>query len=84
MPLDGSILGNCASEQMEALERVYGEDPNVQIAAVITIVEVVRTQGTDEEGNVGLSSSIRMRHNVPDPYRVVGLLEQAAHNVLAD
>jgi hypothetical protein len=24
-----------------------------------------------------------MRHNVPDPYRTVGLMEQAIYNILA-
>jgi hypothetical protein len=69
---------------MEALEEAYGDDQNVRINAVITIVEVITTGETDEDGKVQITSSnVRMRHNVADPYRVVGLLEQAAFGVLA-
>jgi hypothetical protein len=83
MPLDGSILGNCASEQMEALEQDYGEEQDVQIGAVMTIVEVLKAEGTDEQGNVRYSSNMRMRHNIADPYRAVGLIQQAAQNILS-
>jgi hypothetical protein len=82
MSLDGSILGNCASEQMEALEQAYGEDEDVQVGAVMTIVEVLTPQDTDEQGNIQYSSNIRVRHNTSDPYRVVGLMQQAIHNIL--
>ena len=82
MPLDRSVLGNLAAEQMEALERVYGDDEDVQIGAVITIVEVLKHQGADEQGNPQYGSHVRMRHNVPDPYRTVGLMEQAIYNIL--
>jgi hypothetical protein len=84
MALDGAILGNCASEQMEALDRDFGEDPDVQVGTVITIVEILRPVGTDEQGNTQYQSLIRLRHNTPDPYRVVGLMEQAKHNILAN
>jgi hypothetical protein len=47
-------------------------------------VEVIATGDTDEQGNVEVTSSnVRMRHNVADPYRVVGLLEQAAFGVFS-
>jgi hypothetical protein len=84
MALDGSILGNCASEQMEALEQAYGDDQDVQVGAVMTIVEILTPQGADEQGDVRYSSNIRMRHNVGDPYRVIGLMQQAIQNVLAE
>ena len=84
MPLDGSILGNLASEQMEALERDYGDDPEVEIGTVITIVEILIPHGeTDDQGNQPVESLIRFRHNTPDPYRVIGLIEQTKHNLLA-
>ena len=83
MALDGSILGNCASEQMEALDRDFGDDPDVQVGTVITIVEILRPAGSDEAGNPQFASLIRMRHNTPDPYRVLGLMEQAKHNLMA-
>lgn len=76
MPLDGAVLGNCASEQMEALERDYGDDENVQIGAVMTIVEVLVGQGEDQ-----YASHIRMRHNVGDPYRAIGIM-RAAERIL--
>jgi hypothetical protein len=82
MPLDGSILGNCASEQMEALDRDFADNPEVEVGTVMTFVEVLTPVGTDEQGNATFSSSLRMRHNTPDPYRVIGLLEQAKHNML--
>ncbi|HEY4917667.1 MAG TPA: hypothetical protein VIH92_12190 [Solirubrobacteraceae bacterium] len=83
MPLDGSILGNCASEQMEALEHDFGDRDDIQIGGVITIVELQKVEGTDPLGNVQVSSTIRMRHNVGDPFRVLGLLDQVKHDILA-
>ncbi|HLM85535.1 MAG TPA: hypothetical protein VK272_05025 [Solirubrobacteraceae bacterium] len=77
MTLDGSVLGNCASEQMEALERDYGDDETVEIGAVITIVQVLKSEGGDE-----YSSAVRMRHNVSDPYMVLGLMRAAEQNIL--
>jgi hypothetical protein len=72
MALDGSVLGSCASEQMEALERDYGEDEDVHVGAVVTIVEVLKQTGEDQ-----YASLLRMRHNVGDPYRAVGILRAA-------
>jgi hypothetical protein len=83
MALDGSILGNCASEQMEALEQAYG-DQDVHVGAVMSIVEILSPQGTDEQGSERFSSNIRIRHNVGDPYRVIGLMQQAMQNILAE
>jgi hypothetical protein len=77
MPLDGSVLGNCASEQMEALEKDYGEDENVEVGAVMTIVEVLTRQENDQ-----YASNVRVRHNIGDPYRVLGLLRAAEQNIL--
>jgi len=83
MPLDGSALGTCASEQMEALERDYGDEEGVQVGMVMTIVEIVKEQGTGPSGNPRYISHVRMRHNVGDPYRVIGLMQQAMHNLLS-
>jgi hypothetical protein len=84
MALDGTILGRCASEQMEALDDDFGDDPDVEVGTVITIVEILKPQGEpDEDGNQTIGSTIRLRHNTPDPYRVIGLMEQAKHNLLA-
>jgi hypothetical protein len=77
MPLDRTVLGTIAAEQMDALEADYGEEDGVQIAAAITIVEVLR------ETPEGVQTIVRTRSNVPDPYRRVGLLQQAAQNILA-
>src|SRR4029077_17710129 len=77
MPLDGSVLGNCASEQMEALEQDYGDDEDVQVGAVMTIVEILKQQGDDQ-----YSSNVRIRHNVGDPYRVLGILRAAEQNII--
>lgn len=83
MALDGSILGNCASEQMEALDDDFGDDDDVQVGAVMTIVEVLKSAGTDEHGNPLQSSEIRFRHNIGDPYRAVGLVQQVAQDILS-
>ena len=84
MPLDGTILGTLASEQMEALERDFAGDEAISIGTVVTIVEIRRAQGTDEQGNELVSSNIRLRHNTPDPFRVLGILDQAKHDILAN
>ena len=78
MALDGSILGKCASEQMEALETDYGSDDSVEVGAVITIVQVVKK--LDEEGEY--TSTVRMRHNIADPYAAVGFLRAAEQTIL--
>jgi hypothetical protein len=80
MPLDGSILGNLAAEQMANLERDYG-DSDAQIGAVMTIVEVLRPMGTDEQGNTRFGSEVRSRHNIGDPYRAIGVIKAAEHNI---
>jgi hypothetical protein len=78
MALDGSVLGTCASEQMEALERDYGDDDDVRVGAVMTIVEVLHAHGDDN-----YSSNVRVRHNLGDPYRAVGILRAAEQNIIA-
>jgi hypothetical protein len=83
MPLDGSILGNCASEQMGALDRDYGDDPDVQVGAVLTIVEVLKPMGTDADGDIQYMSNVRMRHNVGDPYRAIGILRAAEQQLVS-
>jgi hypothetical protein len=81
MALDGSILGNLAAQQMAALERDYGDDTDAQIGAVMTIVEVLSPQGADEQGNTQFASSVRLRHNTGDPYRAIGIIRAAEHNI---
>lgn len=83
MALDRAVLGKMASEQMQALEESYAEDSDVQMGGVMTLVEILTPVGQDEHGNVKVVSNIRMRHNIGDPYRIVGLLQQAAHDILA-
>jgi len=80
MPLDGSVLGNCASEQMEALDEAYGDDEGVEIGAVLTIVQVLkRIDGGDGED---YSSTVRIRHNIPDPYAAIGYLRAAEQSIV--
>jgi hypothetical protein len=67
---------------MEALERDFDDQEDIQIGGVITIVELQKVEGTDEHGNIQVSSTIRMRHNVGDPFRVLGLLDQVKHDIL--
>lgn len=80
MPLDGTVLGNAAAEQMAALERDYGES-DAQIGTVMTIVEVLVSQGADEQGNAQFRSEVRVRFNRADPYRALGILRAAEHNI---
>ena len=77
MALDQSIVGNVVSEQMEAIEHDHGDDPDAEIGAVITIVEIVKRHGEQE-----LSSRVRLRTNAGDPYRVLGLIRAAEENVV--
>jgi hypothetical protein len=83
MALDRAVLGKMASEQMQALEDSYDENSDVQIGGVMTLVEVLTPIGQDEQGNMQFASNIRLRHNIGDPYRIIGLLQQAAHDILA-
>jgi hypothetical protein len=63
---------------MEALDHDYGEADNVQIGAVMTIVEVQRLEGDQ------VQSDVRMRFDQAsgDPYRIIGLLRAAEAQVL--
>ena len=79
MALDGSILGKCASEQMEALDTDYGSDDSAEVGAVITIVQVLKRLD-DDEGEY--SSTVRMRHNIADPYAAIGYLRAAEQTIL--
>ena len=82
MALDGTILGNCASEQMEALEKDFGHDDSLHVGTVVTIVELQKRELNEEGVEVSVGSTIRTRHNTPDLYRVVGILDQAKHDLL--
>ncbi len=84
MALDGTALGNCASEQMEALEQDYGEDETAEIGAVMTIVQVLKRLDAPaaEQHGVEYSSTVRMRHNIADPYAVLGYLRAAEQTIL--
>jgi hypothetical protein len=77
MALDRAVLGKMASAQMEALEEDYGENENVEIGGVFTIVEVLTRTG---DGNV--TSTIRKRHNLGDPFRAVGIMRVAEQQIL--
>jgi hypothetical protein len=78
MALDRTILGNVAAEQMQALEETYGDEDNVEIGAVLTIVQVLKKVGEGDE----FTSTVRMRHNIPDPYTTIGFLRAAEQTVV--
>ena len=44
---------------------------------MITIVEVLKRKGPEQ-----VSSNVRIRHNLGDPYRVLGLIRAAEQNVI--
>jgi len=77
MPLDQASVGRVMSEQMEAIEQDHGDDPDAQIGGVITMVEVIKQQGEDR-----YSSNVRIRTNVGDPYRVLGMIRAAEQNIV--
>lgn len=77
MPLDGSILGNMAAQQMHALEQDYGDDPDAQIVGAMTIVRVLKAVGEDQ-----FTTSVRKRHNLPDPLEALGMLDAAKYQIL--
>jgi hypothetical protein len=72
MALDQAKIGEVVAAQMEALERDYEGDDDVEIGAVITIVQVLRKEGPDR-----YASNVRMRYNVADPYAVLGYIRAA-------
>ena len=83
MPLDPAILGTVAAGQMSALEEIFG-DEDVQIGAAITIVEVIRVRARDAQGNPTMNESdIRIRFNTGEPFRIMGILDQAKFQLLA-
>jgi hypothetical protein len=63
---------------MEALELDYSGDDSAEIGAVITIVQVLKS--LDEDGEY--SSTVRMRHNIADPYAAIGYLRAAEQTIL--
>jgi predicted nucleotidyltransferase len=72
MPLDQSKIGQLVTEQMEAIEHEYGDDVReVEIGAIITIVQVLARDGEE------VASDVRLRHNIGDPYLVLGMLRAA-------
>ncbi len=77
MPLDRSILGNMAAEQMTELENAYGDQEDAQIVGAITIVYIAR----QVEGE-GVELAVRKRHNFPDINLLMGVLENAKMQVL--
>jgi hypothetical protein len=77
MALDQARIGEVVTGQMEALERDYEGDDDVEIGAVLTIVQVLKREGEDE-----YASSVRIRHNVSDPYTAIGLMRAAEQTVI--
>jgi hypothetical protein len=63
--VDTSRAGRVIAEQMEALERDYGDD--FEIGAVITIVEIQGPEG----------SHFRMRNNIGNPVMALGVMRMA-------
>jgi hypothetical protein len=80
--LDSTILGTCASEQMEALEKDFADDDTVHVGTVVTIVELQKREVREDGTEVAVGSIVRTRHNTPDLFRVVGILDQAKHDLL--
>jgi hypothetical protein len=71
MPIDQTKLGEVVAEQMEALEREYGED--AEIGDVCTIVEVLSPDGW----------TVRVRNSAGRPHIGIGLTRMAERVMLA-
>ena len=67
MGLDTSKAGQVIAEQMEALERDFGDQEGYEIGAVVTIVEVSGPDG----------SNLRIRNNIGNATMVLGVLRLA-------
>jgi hypothetical protein len=74
--IDQSKIGQVVTAQMEAIEEEYGDEADSEIGAVITIVQVVASRGES------VSSEIRMRCNVEDPYMILGIMRAAEQTVI--
>jgi hypothetical protein len=62
---------------MEALELDDGEDEEVSIGAVMTIVEVRKREGEEQYQSV-----VRVRHNVADVFGAIGVLRAAEQQII--
>ncbi len=67
MGLDTSKAGQLIAEQMEALERDFGDKDDFQIGAMVAIVEVQGPSG----------STFRIRTNVGNPAMTLGVIRMA-------
>jgi hypothetical protein len=65
--MDTSKAGRLIAEQMDALERDYGEKDGYEIGAMITIVEIAGPRG----------SHFRMRSNIGNPAMALGVMRMA-------
>jgi hypothetical protein len=65
--MDTSKAGQLIAEQMEALERDFGDKEDHQIGAMVTIVEIQGPEG----------SHFRMRNNIGNPVVVLGVMRMA-------
>jgi hypothetical protein len=67
MGLDTSKAGQLVAEQMEALERDFGDGDDYEIGAIVTIVEIRGPEG----------SLFRIRNNLENPAMVLGVMRLA-------
>ena len=82
MTLDQSTIGKVVTAQMQALESDYDDGQEHQIGAVITVVEILTPEGDETADGQTFHSAVRSRHNVGDPYRVLGLLKIAEQGII--
>jgi hypothetical protein len=74
MAFDSSKVGTHIAEQMEALEKDFGEE--AEIGEICTVVEVRIPQGKDAAGNETFESQVRTRFT-GHPFTAIGLLDVA-------
>ncbi|MFI4985755.1 MAG: hypothetical protein ACHQAV_07220 [Solirubrobacterales bacterium] len=67
MAIDQKRLGEHVAAQMEAIEADHGEDSDAEIGTIVTIVEVVGSQG----------AAVRVRPSDPRPWITLGILKWA-------
>jgi hypothetical protein len=74
LAFDASKIGQHIAEQMEALEKDFGED--AEIGEICTVVEVRVPQGED-----AFESQVRVRYT-GHPFTAMGMLEMAHKSML--
>jgi hypothetical protein len=72
--IDQKQIGQHIQEQMEAIEKDPDIPDDLEVGAIITLVELQKEEQRGDE--IGLVRNLRVRSN-RDPWTTIGLLEEA-------